>query len=657
MEEGAGSTIFDSSGNNYNLSIQGSSNWSPDIPPTSNPDTQSVIFDGSSFANLVNSAHNLAFDFTTGFTIEVWVKISTSQVHNDPGIISKWNGSGYLLWNPGGGGISKAESLFNGGPPLASTSIIRDNNWHYLAMSWDGFVQRVYIDGVEETSQEWTAIPNSSGIDFVLGTYGGSLGNAFTGNMDEVKIYKVARTQTEIQSDAGIIVVPTATPTVTPTSTLTPIPTTPTPTLTPTPSETPAPTISPTPTNTPTPTPTPITGLVAYWKIEEGTGGTFIDSSGNNRSIFISGAKDSLWETDTPPTYVAPDTKSFHFDGTNYGLLSSPGDNTVFNLPAGFTIEVWVKESSTQITDPGIISKWDGNGYLLWAPSGTVETKINGEFLPSGSFLKDDNWHHLAMTWDGTEQKIYIDGVIKGSQAPGILPNSVNSSLLLATYSFGQPQFIGNMDEIKVWNHARTEAQIREDGGVIVIPTSTPTSSPTPTSTLTPTPTIGLGSVVINEIMWSGSTPHPSDEWIELKNMTSSPIDLTNWVVENLGDSGSPGITIPSGIIGADNYFLISNKDKDNSIINVDSDYVTTAISLLDDGEQLTLKNNSGTTIDIANQIGNWFFGLNGIPSKSMSRKSPPSDGTVGSNWFTSTGSINLDSVASESATPKADNI
>ena len=36
-----------------------------------------------------------------------------------------------------------------------------------------------------------------------------------------------------------------------------------------------------------------------------------------------------------------------------------------------------------------------------------------GDEAPSVSTLGDDakNWHHYAMTWDGTTEKIYVDGV------------------------------------------------------------------------------------------------------------------------------------------------------------------------------------------------------------------------------------------------------
>lgn len=184
-----------------------------------------------------------------------------------------------------------------------------------------------------------------------------------------------------------------------------------------------------------------------------------------------------------------------------------------------------------------------------------------------------------------------------------------------------------------------------------------PTPSPTPCPSASPT----SGNIVINEINWGGANGDGNDEWIELLNTTCNPIDLAGWVVENLGTGSGPGanITIPSGTISANGFFLISNNDKNNSKINVDSDLVDTSVSLVDGGEQLTLKTSaSGTVIDTANGSGAWFAGSNSTPKKSMERKSPPGDGTVSTNWQTATTHTTMDSggPTDEFGTPKAVN-
>ncbi len=181
--------------------------------------------------------------------------------------------------------------------------------------------------------------------------------------------------------------------------------------------------------------------------------------------------------------------------------------------------------------------------------------------------------------------------------------------------------------------------------------------------TITPTPTtsesqIKNGDVVINEIMWMGSQNNSNDEWIELRNMTNNTIDLSNWTVVNLGTGVGGTITITSGKnIEPYGFFIISDSDNDpqsDSIISIIPDFVAN-ISLLNTGEQLTLRDSSNNIIDTANINGDWFAGSDN-PEKSMSRNNVPGDGTVSTSWYTASTSANLDSGVVELATPRAAN-
>jgi len=174
-----------------------------------------------------------------------------------------------------------------------------------------------------------------------------------------------------------------------------------------------------------------------------------------------------------------------------------------------------------------------------------------------------------------------------------------------------------------------------------------------------PIPTPQAGDIVINEINWGGSNGDGNDEWVELRNTKNYSINLNGWVVENLGSGGgNANITIPSGSIAANGFFLITALDKANSKINVDPDYTTSKISLNNGGEQLKLKTNTNVLIDTANGTEAWFAGNGSTPKKSMERKSSPGDGTVSTNWQTATTHTGMDGNGSsdEFGTPKNSN-
>jgi hypothetical protein len=171
---------------------------------------------------------------------------------------------------------------------------------------------------------------------------------------------------------------------------------------------------------------------------------------------------------------------------------------------------------------------------------------------------------------------------------------------------------------------------------------------------------INPGDVVINEIMWMGSSVSSSDEWIELKNMTEQEIDLSNCQLTKISsDVETLMLEIPSDkSIVSQGYFLISNFDKDNSNININPDLTDTAVTLSNSKLQIKLYcggawDNDGILIDTADDgAGAPLAGDNGDIKKSMSRKSTPGDGTSADNWCTAETSVNWDAGATEKGTP-----
>lgn len=151
------------------------------------------------------------------------------------------------------------------------------------------------------------------------------------------------------------------------------------------------------------------------------------------------------------------------------------------------------------------------------------------------------------------------------------------------------------------------------------------------------------GDVVINELMWMGSYRNSDDEWLELRNMTDSQINISNWQLTKLTNSGeSLMLEIPDGkLIPANGFFLISKFNKDDSAINVEPDLVDSNLVLRNLNLQIKLyKDNwsdSGNLIDVADDgkgfpLAGWhgfFFHL------SMERNDVPEDGTLHSNWHT----------------------
>jgi hypothetical protein len=245
-------------------------------------------------------------------------------------------------------------------------------------------------------------------------------------------------------------------------------------------------------TTTPTPTPSS-TNPVGYWKFDDGAGTTATDSSGNGNNGVIHSAS---WTT-----------------GKSGGALRFNGVDSYVKIPhnsvlSGFsqlTMEVWVKMNSFRERPIGIVCKASGTAmptsdaeYALVLFDKTPSFEVyNGNYLfqttGDQETSQTDTWYHIAGTWSGTSYAFYVNGVLvdSGSNAASS-PHSYPIDLevgRIGTYSW--TYFDGVIDEVKIYNYARTPQQITDDYNSVT-PTVTPTPTPAPTPTPTPTPTSSL---------------------------------------------------------------------------------------------------------------------------------------------------------------------
>lgn len=131
--------------------------------------------------------------------------------------------------------------------------------------------------------------------------------------------------------------------------------------------------------------------------------------------------------------------------------------------------------------------------------------------------------------------------------------------------------------------------------------------------------------VILNEIMWGKDKDE--EEWVELKNMTGSAINLSGWRIDNSGSSGKT-VEIERGLIPAGGYFLICDNNSKKDYCDF---YVS--ISLTNDYQkngQLVLENKSGVIDKTPPAVNSkWPAGDNN--NVSMQRSSE--DGRLTSSW------------------------
>ena len=204
FDAGSGTTLADVSGNGNNGTIT-SATWT-----ASGKVGSALVFNGSSARVQIPDAASL--DLTTAITIEAWVYPTANQAGWRT-IVQKQADS-YLLHASSQGSMRPATSatLTTGESPLISSSQIPVNTWTHLAMSYDGTALRLFVNGnqVASSPRSGTIVPTSSPL-----WIGGNTpyGEYFNGRIDEVRVWRVARTAAQITVDMNN---PVGTPDTTP---------------------------------------------------------------------------------------------------------------------------------------------------------------------------------------------------------------------------------------------------------------------------------------------------------------------------------------------------------------------------------------------------------------------------------------------------------
>jgi len=285
------------------------------------------------------------------------------------------------------------------------TNRVLDTDWHHVVMTYDGSMMKLYLDGLLRTYTANTGNLQASSSDVYIGKQ--TPINPFKGTIDEMLVYDRALTDTEVLQIFGS-------------------------------------------------TPAPGTGsdnLVSYWKLDENAGSIANDSKGVNNGT-ITGA---TWSQGISGSCLT-------FDGAT-GVVKVPSKlnlNPVYQV----TMMAWAK--TTNYVTAKIFQKGDYEGHGLgignwggWGCQIRLVGNITKGLSWGGGLPILNQWYHLAMTYDGAQLKMYVNGQLTSSMAvTGLLyVNSLN--LAIGSDDGAQKFFNGSIDECKFFNRALDPTEIQ----------------------------------------------------------------------------------------------------------------------------------------------------------------------------------------------------
>ncbi|MDD5360639.1 MAG: T9SS type A sorting domain-containing protein [Ignavibacteria bacterium] len=380
-----------------------------------------IKFDGSDDYIYAQNTSSLTF---SAFTLEAWI----FPLNTDSKIIGKTESSGAVPgFNMGMGPTLYCECKQDWGSNYvsgSSTQSIPTGVWTHVAMTWSsGGYLKGYINGVEVISKSSPSLSVNGSNNFVIGRAPWTNMNqgAFSGRMDEVRVWNVVRTQAEIKANMYREIG----------------------------------------TNT---------NLKVYYKMSNGSGTTVTDNSGNGYSGIFSSSP--VWTASG--CFTGP-KNCLDFDGVNdYVDFGSPAATRITN---NMTISAWVKTSATGssgykdiITNQWLINQ---SGFLLGMALATG--KIHYSFsAPSSTsdnhdvdFIINDNvWHFIAVTFSSGTIKTYVDGRLIDTYVSTCTSIVYNGGICLdigRDSGTSLEYWMGDIDDVSIWNVVLSDSLIKEN--------------------------------------------------------------------------------------------------------------------------------------------------------------------------------------------------
>jgi gliding motility-associated-like protein len=299
------------------------------------------------------------------------------------------------------------------------------NKTYHVAMVYNGSTLKFYRNGYLLSSQPCTGNMVNNDWQTTINQYavGSPFNNQLLGYTNEVRIWNVARTQTELRTYM----------------------------------------------NTSLPNPTTQAGLKGYYTFDN-----LLNKQGNTAFNGTLNGGATINATNPNCNFVADSCELIPQTSCNNWLNTPtyPSSVNVGDLDVtGNQLTVEVNYNSQALSTNGswghLVSKHTNTTDVNYAisPNGAEITTTNGyKFTPAPCGILLNKTYHIAMVYDGTMLKFYRNGFLM-TQTP-CSGNMENNNLLTTIAQIAGPpasseQFTGYINEVRIWNVARTKTQLQ----------------------------------------------------------------------------------------------------------------------------------------------------------------------------------------------------
>jgi hypothetical protein len=162
---------------------------------------QALQFDGVD--DIVLVTENSTLDFTNQVTVETWVKLDSRGLVGNQLAVGKR--AAYVIYcetnTMGGTGNWKGQVWRPDLTDLFGSTNLLTDAWYHLALTYDGTRMRVFVNGSQENERACTNALGTSNYNLCFGKESSTSMYALHGQLDEVRIWSIARTPEEIAAN------------------------------------------------------------------------------------------------------------------------------------------------------------------------------------------------------------------------------------------------------------------------------------------------------------------------------------------------------------------------------------------------------------------------------------------------------------------------
>jgi hypothetical protein len=201
--------------------------------------------------------------------------------------------------------------------------------------------------------------------------------------------------------------------------------------------------------------------LMGWWKLDEGQGTKVVDWSGHGKHAAVNGT--AQWLT----------------DGYDGGAVTLTGSENFIEIPTATvgtrmaTVCLWIKTTTTaqgMVFYASSVTGGDGYGsqnelHISMETNGQarffIEAGTTDLNLYTGTPVNNDSWHHIAVTWDASIVKMYLNGLLVGSTPNTSIDFQFIGRIRLARPDAAMRYYSGSIDDVRLYNRVLTETDVK----------------------------------------------------------------------------------------------------------------------------------------------------------------------------------------------------